>query len=137
MFTTDISIDLDKETSEDISEGWSHSNYFITYKPTNTVRDHKEIIAEVRFFAHEQLLKSVLEDAEKKKVARDILATRHLPKWFQFLEDLLKQNNKSVMDEFKEWDKDAIPEKTIWTLPDLTSCERLNNFCRSIKKEIK
>ena len=35
----DISMDLDKETSEDISEGWSHSNYFITYKPTNTVRD--------------------------------------------------------------------------------------------------
>ena len=42
------------------------------------------------------------------------------------------------MDEFKEWDKDAIPEtKSIWTLPDLTSYERLNNFCRSIKKEIK
>ena len=50
---------------------------------------------------------------------------------------LSKLNNKSVMDEFKEWDKDAIPEKTIWTLPDLTSYERLNNFCRSIKKEIK
>ena len=49
-----------------------------------------------------------------------------------------KLNNKSVMDEFKEWDKDAIPEtKSIWTLPDLTSYERLNNFCRSIKKEIK
>ena len=31
------------------------------------------------------------KDAEKKKVARDILATRHLPKWFQFLEDLLNQ----------------------------------------------
>ena len=51
---------------------------------------------------------------------------------------LSKQNNKSVMDEFKEWDKDAIPEtKSIWTLPDLTSYQRLNNFCRSIKKEIK
>ena len=50
---------------------------------------------------------------------------------------LSKLNNKSIMDEFKEWDKDAIPETlSIWTLPDLTSYERLNNFCRSIKKEI-
>ena len=39
--------------------------------------------------------------------------------------------------EFKEWSKDPIPEtETIWTLPDLTSNERLKNFCRSIKKEI-
>ena len=78
----DISMDLDKETSEDISEGWSHSNYFITYKPTNTVRDHKEIIAEVRFVAHEQLLKSVLEDAEKKKEETERLSTnlaKYLP----------------------------------------------------------
>ena len=78
----DISMDLDKETSEDISEGWSHSNYFITYKPTNTVRDHKEIIAEVRFVAHEQLLKSVLEDAEKKKDETERLSTnlaKYLP----------------------------------------------------------
>ena len=78
----DISMDLDKETSEDISEGWSHSNYFITYKPTNTVRDHKEIIAEVRFSAHEQLLKSVLEDAEKKKDETERLSTnlaKYLP----------------------------------------------------------
>ncbi len=78
----DISMDLDKETSEDISEGWSNSNYFITYKPTNTVRDHKEIIAEVRFIAHEQLLKSVLEDAEKKKEETERLSTnlaKYLP----------------------------------------------------------
>ena len=78
----DISMDLDKETSEDISEGWSHSNYFITYKPTNAVRDHKEIIAGVRFAAHEQLLKSVLEDAEKKKEETERLSTnlaKYLP----------------------------------------------------------
>ena len=36
------------------------------------------------------------KDPERKKIARDILATRHLPKWFQFLENLLKQNTKSV-----------------------------------------
>ena len=51
---------------------------------------------------------------------------------------LSKLNNESIMEEFKEWDKDLIPEReSIWTLPDLTSYERLNNFCRSIKKEIR
>ena len=49
-----------------------------------------------------------------------------------------KLNNSSIMEEFKEWSKDPIPEiESIWTLPDLTSNERLSNFCRSIKKEIR
>tara|TARA_B100000242_G_C42794352_1_gene369534 strand:- start:13 stop:234 length:222 start_codon:yes stop_codon:yes gene_type:complete len=49
-----------------------------------------------------------------------------------------KLNNVSIMEEFKEWSKDPIPEtESIWTLPDLTSKERLKNFCRSIKKEIR
>ena len=49
-----------------------------------------------------------------------------------------KLNNASIMEEFKEWSKDTIPEKeSIWTLPDLTRKERLKNFCRSIKKEIR
>ena len=49
-----------------------------------------------------------------------------------------KLNNASMMEEFKEWSKDPIPEtELIWTLPDLTSNERLKNFCRSIKKEIR
>ena len=40
------------------------------------------------------------------------------------------------MEEFKEWNKDQIPEtESIWTLPDLTSKYRLENFCRSIKKK--
>ena len=48
-----------------------------------------------------------------------------------------KLNKTSMMEEFKEWSKDPIPEtELIWTLPDLTSNERLKNFCRSIKKEI-
>ena len=51
---------------------------------------------------------------------------------------LSKLNSASIMEEFKEWSKDPIPEsELIWTLPDLTSNERLKNFCRSIKKEIK
>ena len=48
-----------------------------------------------------------------------------------------KLNKISIMEEFQEWSKDQIPEtESIWTLPDLTSNERLKNFCRSIKKEI-
>ena len=48
-----------------------------------------------------------------------------------------KSNNDSIMEEFKEWSKDQLPETdSIWTLPDLTRNERLKNFCRSIKKEI-
>ena len=49
-----------------------------------------------------------------------------------------KSNNASIMEEFKEWSKDPLPETdSIWTLPDLTRNERLKNFCRSIKKEIR
>ena len=49
-----------------------------------------------------------------------------------------KLNNASIIEEFKEWSKDPIPNsETIWTLPDLTSNARFKNFCRSIKKEIK
>ena len=49
-----------------------------------------------------------------------------------------KLNNVSIMEEFKEWREDPIPEtESIWTLPDLTSNERFKNFCRSIKKEIR
>ena len=49
-----------------------------------------------------------------------------------------KLNNDSIREEFKEWRKDPIPEReSIWTLPDLTSNDRLKNFCRSIKKEIR
>ena len=49
-----------------------------------------------------------------------------------------KLNNASIMEEFKEWTKNPLPEtESIWTLPDLTRNERLKNFCRSIKKEIR
>jgi len=49
-----------------------------------------------------------------------------------------KLNNVSIMEEFKEWSEDPIPKtESIWTLPDLTRKERLKNFCRSIKKEIR
>ncbi len=49
---------------------------------------------------------------------------------------LSKLNKISIMEEFKEWNKDQIPEtESIWTLPDLTSNYRLENFYRSIKKK--
>jgi len=49
-----------------------------------------------------------------------------------------KLNKASILEEFKEWSMDPIPKtESIWTLPDLTRDERLRNFCRSIKKEIR
>ena len=49
-----------------------------------------------------------------------------------------KLNNASIIKEFKEWSEDPLPEtESIWTLPDLTRNERLKNFCRSIKKDIR
>ena len=36
-----------------------------------------------------------------------------------------KLNNSSIMEEFREWSKDPLPEtESIWTLPDLTRNER-------------
>ena len=45
-----------------------------------------------------------------------------------------KLNNVSIMEEFKEWSKDPLPNtESIWTLPDLTRNERLKNFYKIIK----
>tara|TARA_Y100000589_G_scaffold37352_1_gene31248 strand:- start:276 stop:497 length:222 start_codon:yes stop_codon:yes gene_type:complete len=42
-----------------------------------------------------------------------------------------------IKNELKEWIDDSFNGKQeIWTLPDLTRTERLENFCRSIKKKI-
>ena len=50
------------------------------------------------------------------------------------------QNNdemKYIKNELKEWIDDSFNgNQEIWTLPDLTRTERLENFCRSIKKKI-
>ena len=43
----------------------------------------------------------------------------------------------SIKNELKEWIDDSFSgNEEIWTLPDLTRIERLENFCRSIKKKI-
>lgn len=48
-----------------------------------------------------------------------------------------KLNKLSIKAEFKEWIEDPQAKKEmVWTLPDLTSPNRLKNFCRSIKKEL-
>ena len=53
------------------------------------------------------------KDTERKKIARNILATRHLPKWLQFLENLLRQNTKSIY--FVDSDL-TIADLAIWRL---------------------
>ena len=43
----------------------------------------------------------------------------------------------SIKNELKEWIDDSFNgNEEIWTLPDLTRTERLENFCRSIKKKL-
>ena len=53
------------------------------------------------------------KDTERKKIARNILATRHLPKWLQFLENLLRQNTKSIY--FVDSDL-TIADLAVWRL---------------------
>ena len=53
------------------------------------------------------------KDPERKRIARDILAKNHLPRWFKFLEKLLKQNTKSVY--FVDNDL-TIADLAIWRL---------------------
>ena len=64
-----------------------------------------------------------------------IVIRKHLKKRKKYTSKL---NNASIIEEFKEWSKDTLPDTdSIWTLPDLTRNERLKTFCRSIKKEIR
>ena len=52
---------------------------------------------------------------------------------------LINSDNEmnSIKNELKEWIDDSFDgNEAIWTLPDLTRTERLENFCRSIKKKI-
>ena len=47
-----------------------------------------------------------------------------------------KGNSQSIKNEFKEWAENSFNgQDLIWTLPDLTRKERLENFYRSIKKK--
>ena len=53
------------------------------------------------------------KDPEKKKIARNILAIKHLPKWFQYLENLNSQNDQSVYFVGKDL---TIADLAIWRL---------------------
>ena len=60
-------------------------------------------------------------------------------KKFYFMKTNLNVNNElePIKNELKEWIDDSFNgNEKIWTLPDLTRTERLENFCRSIKKKI-
>ena len=53
------------------------------------------------------------------------------------LKILDKYEINPIKNELKEWVDDSFNgNQEIWTLPDLTRTERLENFCRSIKKKI-
>ena len=53
------------------------------------------------------------KEKERLALARKILATKHLPKWLQFLENLLKKNNESY---FFVGNKISIADLAIWRL---------------------
>ena len=63
----------------------------------------------------------------------------HVIKKFYFNKSDISNYNElhPIKNELKEWIDDAFNgNQDIWTLPDLTRTERLENFCRSIKKKI-
>ena len=77
-----ITYELDEKNSRDIDEGWSEGYTIITFSPHTSLRDHKEVIANTRFEAHERLLKAVLDDAERKKEETERLSinlAKYLP----------------------------------------------------------
>ena len=53
------------------------------------------------------------KEKERLELARKILATKHLPKWFQFLENLLAENKES---NFFVGNKISIADLAIWRL---------------------
>ena len=69
------------------------------------------------------------KDIEKRKIAREILATKHLPKWFKFLENLIEQNNQS------NWfvgNKISIADLAIWRLTGWLSSGIIDGVPKSI-----
>jgi adenylate cyclase len=77
----DIEYILDKK-SADIEEGWSSGAFILKFLPNDTLRDQKEILANIRLQAHEGLMKAVLEDAEMKKEETERLSinlAKYLP----------------------------------------------------------
>ena len=60
-----------------------------------------------------------------------------IKKFYSSKLDTSDNEMNSIKNELKEWIDDSFSgNEEIWTLPDLTRAERLENFCRSIKKKI-
>jgi len=69
------------------------------------------------------------KNSDKKKIAREILATKHLPKWFQFLENLIKENNESKWFVGKSV---TIADLAIWRLLGWLSSGMLDGVPKNI-----
>ena len=62
---------------------------------------------------------------------------REIKKYYQGRNSVSLKYKNAIKKEFEEWINDSFQgSETIWTLPDLTKMERLENFCRSIRKKI-
>ena len=60
-----------------------------------------------------------------------------IKKFYSSKLNISENEMNSIKNELKEWIDDSFSgNEEIWTLPDLTRTERLENFCRSIKKKI-
>ena len=65
------------------------------------------------------------------------ISLREIKKYYQGRTSTSFKNKNALKKEFEEWINDSFQgSETIWTLPDLTKMERLENFCRSIRKKI-
>ena len=62
---------------------------------------------------------------------------RVIKKYYNVRTSVSLPYKNDIKKEFEEWINDSFQgNETIWTLPDLTKMDRLENFCRSIRKKI-
>ena len=62
---------------------------------------------------------------------------REIKKYYQRRTSISFKYKNVIKKDFEEWINDSFQgSETIWTLPDLTKMDRLENFCRSIRKKI-
>ena len=62
---------------------------------------------------------------------------REIKKYYRGRTSISFENKNAIKKEFEEWINDSFQGiETVWTLPDLTKMDRLENFCRSIRKKI-
>ena len=62
---------------------------------------------------------------------------REIKKYYQGRTSISFKYKNVMKKEFEEWINDSFQgSENVWTLPDLTKMERLENFCRSIRKKL-